>query len=125
MRRPSWASVSFAACGMSEPATFLNSGPTWAMPLAAMTPNSAAWPRTAFTSCVRCRTSRSRARNTTPFACCSSLLTGTKRMLGLWTASQIASASAVSFFRRFTNGLTQAGGTSRIVWPSFPISRAQ
>src|SRR3954451_11051000 len=47
--------------------------------------------------CVRWRTRRSRARNTTPFACCSSLFTGTKRMLGRWAASQIASASAMSF----------------------------
>ncbi len=32
--------------------------------------------------CVRWRTSRSRARNTTALACCASLFTGTKRMLG-------------------------------------------
>src|SRR5215218_2148729 len=32
--------------------------------------------------CVRCRTSRSRARNTTVFACCASSFTGTKRIPG-------------------------------------------
>ncbi len=32
--------------------------------------------------CVRCRTSRSRARNTTAFACCAASFTGTKRMPG-------------------------------------------
>lgn len=32
--------------------------------------------------------------------------TGTKRMPGRWAASQIASASTVSFFCRFTCGLT-------------------
>jgi hypothetical protein len=41
-----------------------------------------------------------------PFACCSSVLTGTKRMLGRWAASQIASASVASFFCRLMNGLT-------------------
>jgi hypothetical protein len=30
----------------------------------------------------------------------------TKRILGRWAASQIASASAASFFCRFTNGFT-------------------
>ncbi|GGD79900.1 hypothetical protein GCM10010990_32300 [Croceicoccus mobilis] len=39
-------------------------------------------------------------------ACCSSLLTATKRMFGRCAASQIASASAASFFWRFTNGFT-------------------
>lgn len=39
-------------------------------------------------------------------ACCSSLLTATKRMFGRYAASQIASASAASFFWRFTNGFT-------------------
>lgn len=34
--------------------------------------------------------------------CVSSLFTGTKRMLGCCAASQIASASAASFFCRFT-----------------------
>jgi hypothetical protein len=56
--------------------------------------------------------SRSLARNATPFACCPSLLTGIERMLGRRIAPQIASASAVSFFCRFTNGWTQAGGVS-------------
>ena len=41
-------------------------------------------------------------RNTTALACCASLLTGTNRMLGRVAASQIASASAASFFCRFT-----------------------
>ena len=43
---------------------------------------------------------------TTPLACCASSFTGTKRMLGRCAASQIASASASSFFCRFTNGFT-------------------
>jgi len=34
------------------------------------------------------------------------LFTGTKRMLGRCAASQMASASATSFFCRLTNGLT-------------------
>ena len=39
-------------------------------------------------------------------ACCSSLFTGTNRIVGRCAASQIASASAASFFCRFTNGFT-------------------
>jgi hypothetical protein len=36
----------------------------------------------------------------------SSLFTGTKRIVGLCAASQIASASAASFFWRLTKGFT-------------------
>ena len=39
-------------------------------------------------------------------ACCSSLFTATKRMVGREAASAIASASAASFFWRFTKGFT-------------------
>ena len=38
--------------------------------------------------------------------CCSGVLVSTKRMFALLTASQIASASAASFFCRFTYGFT-------------------
>ena len=37
---------------------------------------------------------------------CSSSFTGTKRMVGRVTASQMASATAASFFCRFTQGIT-------------------
>ena len=43
-------------------------------------------------------TSSARTRCTTSIACCSALLIGTKRMFGRPTASQIASASLLSFF---------------------------
>ena len=69
-------------------------------------------PRSALIVCVRWRTSRSRVRNRMPRACCSRVFTATKRIVGREAASQIASASAASFFCRFTNGLTQIGGTS-------------
>jgi hypothetical protein len=75
---------------------------TLAMPCAATMPNSARWPRKAFTSIVRCRTRRSRVRCTIRTDCASALLTGTKRMVGRVTASQMASASAASFFPRLT-----------------------
>jgi hypothetical protein len=39
-------------------------------------------------------------------ACFASLLTATKRMVGRWAASHIASASAASVFWRLTKGLT-------------------
>src|SRR5215467_5621522 len=90
-------------CRSSTTATRVS---TWVMPFGKTWPYSVRCPRRALTHWVRCRTRRSRARNTMPFACCSSVLTATKRMLGRWAASQIASASAASFFCRLMNGLT-------------------
>src|SRR5690606_33959994 len=49
----------------------------------------------------------------------------TNRIVGLCTASQIASASAASFFCRFTKGFTQAAGIRRTVWPTLLSWRAQ
>jgi hypothetical protein len=43
----------------------------------------------------------------------SALFTATNRIVGRSAASAIASASARSFFCRFTKGFTQAAGTSR------------
>lgn len=63
-------------------------------------------PRIALESCVRCRVRSSRVRCNTITLCCSGDFTGTKRMVGRVTASQIASASAMSFFCRFTYGFT-------------------
>src|SRR5262244_2760660 len=47
-----------------------------------MTPNSAIWPRRAFTSIVLCRTNKSRVRCNINTACCSAVLMGTKRIVG-------------------------------------------
>src|ERR1700678_3992110 len=58
-------------------------------------------------------------------ACCSSVLTATKRMVGRLAASAIASASAASFFWRLTNGLTYAGGIKRTSCPASRIARPQ
>src|SRR3954447_16509151 len=74
-------------------------------------------------ACVRWRTSKSRVQNTTAAACACSLFTATKRMVGRCAASQIASASAMSFFCCLTNGFTSAGAMRRTVWPSLAISR--
>src|SRR4029077_2744116 len=71
-------------------------------PWAAVTPNSAAWPRIALISIVRCLTSRSRTPSIVSAACCSAVLTGTNRMVGRLIASQIASASIFSFLPRLT-----------------------
>ena len=57
-------------------------------------------------SWVRWPTSTSRVRKITAEACLASLFTATKRMVGRCAASQIASASAASFFWRLTNGFT-------------------
>jgi len=51
---------------------------------------------------VRCRTSTSRVRCSTSTDSCSTVLTGTQRIVGRVTASQIASASIASFLPRFT-----------------------
>ena len=59
------------------------------MPVAATRPTSARWARNALMSCVRWRTSRSRERCSMSAACCSIVLTGTNRMLGRVTASQM------------------------------------
>ena len=56
--------------------------------------------------CVRWRTSKSRVRKSIACACYASALTATKCMVGRGAASAIASASAVSFFCRLTNGFT-------------------
>jgi hypothetical protein len=72
------------------------------MPLAATMPNSLRRPRIALTADVRCRTSSARTRCRARMLCCSMLLIGTKRMFGLPTASQIASASAASVLLRLT-----------------------
>src|SRR5262249_46547441 len=57
--------------------------------------------RKALTRMVRCRTKRSRTVCATSAACCSAVLTSTKRMEGRRTASQTASASAASCLLRF------------------------
>ena len=57
--------------------------------------------RNAFDSWVRWRLSINRTRCNIITLCCSGVFTGTKRMVGRVTASQMASASAASFFCRF------------------------
>jgi hypothetical protein len=52
------------------------------------------------------RTNRSRVRETTAAPFASALFGRTNRIVGRCAASQIASASAMSFFCRFTNGFT-------------------
>src|SRR5437660_11769674 len=78
-------------------------------PLAVVTPNSAAWPRIALISIVRCLTSRSRTPSIVSAACCSAVLTGTNRMVGRLIASQIASTSIASFLPRLTPAFAGAG----------------
>jgi len=70
-------------------------------------------------------TSSVRTRNTIIAACCSADLTGTTRIVGRVTASQIASASAASVLPRLTKGFTYCGGISLTSWPRAEISRAR
>jgi hypothetical protein len=94
-------------------------------PSGATSPISAAWPRLALTSWVRCRTSSSRTGNNMAAACCSADLTGTLAIEGWVAAMLIASASLRSFLARLTNGLAYCGGSSRARWPSALSSRPQ
>ena len=80
-------------------------------------------PRSASAVCVLCFVRRLRVRNSIPSACCSALSAATNRIPGRDAASQTASASAASFFRRFTNGFTYAGGTRRTSNPIASSSR--
>jgi len=57
-------------------------------------------------SVVRWRMNNWRVRCSTRMLCCSQVLSSTKRIVGLVTASQIASASAASFFWIFTYAFT-------------------
>src|SRR6516225_4331088 len=75
--------ISRASAGTSSPvAKRCSSAATCLGPLATVTPNSAAWPRMALISIVRCLTSKSRTPSIVSAACCPALLTGTNRVLG-------------------------------------------
>src|SRR5260221_5023827 len=64
-------------------------------------------------------------RVTSAVACCSAVLTGTNRIVGRPTASQIASASAASCLLRLMYAFTECAGISRTSCPSAPSLRAQ
>jgi len=58
--------------------------------------------------------------------CCATVLAGTNFTSGREAASQIAAASAASFFLPFfTNGLTASGAINFTVWPRPVRMRAQ
>ena len=65
-------------------------------------PNSDKCALIAFDNCVLTVQNSSRVRCNSIMLCCSGPFTATKRMVGRVTVSQIASASAASFFPRFT-----------------------
>src|SRR6476646_4031153 len=67
-------------------------------PTGATMPNSARCARIALITAVCWRMNRWRVRWSIRQLCCSGVLVGTDRMLALATASQMASASAMSFF---------------------------
>src|SRR6516162_4667168 len=85
-----------------EAAAMSSSSATPRRPTGATTPNSARWARIALITAVCCRIKRWRVRCSIRQLCCSGVLVATNRMLALLTASQIASASAASFFCRLT-----------------------
>src|SRR2546422_183313 len=89
-----------------ESATTSSSASTPLRPTGATMPNSARWARIALITAVCCRMNRWRVRWSIRQLCCSGVLVSTNRMFALVTASQIASASAASFFCRFTYGFT-------------------
>src|SRR6516162_4427792 len=94
-----------------------SSSATFTGPFAAITPNSAAWPRIALIMAVRCLISRSRTPSTITSDWRSALLIGTKRIPGRLIGSQIASASFASFLPRLTYGLMYCGGSQNHLVP--------
>jgi hypothetical protein len=64
-------------------------------------------------------------RKITAAPCASAFFGATNRIVGRNAATEIASASATSFFCRFTNGFTYRGWISRTSWPREPNSHAQ
>src|SRR3954454_7788848 len=109
----------------AAPSISRTSSPALPQPWPRTMPSSARCPRRAFTCMVLCLTRSCRIRCSWAIVCCSTVLTGTKRMLGRVTASQIASASAASCLLVLTYGLTYWGGISRTSCPSLISSRAQ
>src|SRR5215471_1460550 len=95
-----------------------SSSATFTGPFAAITPNSAAWPRITLITVVRGLISRSRTPSSISSAWLSALLIATKRIPGRLIASQIASASFASFLPRLTYGLMYCGG-SKTTTPRF------
>ena len=123
---PSRARTALANGGMAgSAATAASSGSTWLMPCAATSPYSAAWPRSALASWVRCFTNSSRIFSSMPCAWASADFTATSAIPGRAAASAMASASMRSFLPRRTNGLTYCGGISRTRWPSASARRPQ
>jgi hypothetical protein len=70
-------------------------------------------PRLALTKAVRALMSRSRAPGRAWTSCCSTYSIGTIRMVDRVTASQMASASRVSFLGDLTEAFTNWGAISR------------
>ncbi|SOC20597.1 hypothetical protein SAMN05877809_1132 [Rhodobacter sp. JA431] len=107
-------------------------------PFGPMMPNSARFPRGPLISCVRCRTRHRCVRNATARPWVSALFIATKRMVGRKAAFAMASASARSFFCRFTNGFTRPpeqaeprgcavapSGPNGATWPKPPSQRCK
>jgi hypothetical protein len=99
---------------------------TLPIPFGTTMPNSVAKPRKALTSIVRCLISRARTECSDKTLCCFASLVGTNFASGREAASQMAAASAASFFFPFfTNGLTASGAINRVSCPSAAMRRDQ
>lgn len=90
----------------------------WAMPCGTTSPILPSSPRIWLACAVRALTKPWRNQCSASTDRCSTILIGTKRIVGLTTASQIASASAASFLLLLKYGLTNWGAMSRTVCPS-------
>ena len=69
-------------------------------PIGATTPNSDRWARNAFDTCVRWRLSINRTRCIIITLCCSGVFTGTKRIVGRVTASQMPTTGSAFHLTR-------------------------
>ena len=103
------------------------SGSAWRRkrsPCRTMMPRSRRKPRIWLITAVRSLTRRDRTRCSACRSSCSSVLAGTKRVVGRCTASATLWASRKSFLCPCRNGFAYVGGTCFTSWPSAASSRA-
>ena len=114
------ASISSARTGGGTRSSLLKPGSALnrrSLDCAIVIPNSASSPRKRLISAVRSSLKPDRARCHDRIACCSTVLIGTKRMVGWRAATAMASASLPSFLPPCRNATTNSAAISRALCP--------
>jgi len=123
--RPSIVNASGASAGTIASAAAAISACSCATPLLpsfATSPSSAAWPRSALTSCVRWRTSNSRVVSSIARAWSAADFTATHARLSRCHADRLGIVSVVL---AALDERLYCAGISRTRWPSLPSTRPQ